>query len=91
MVMKKEMAAKLAGQLAEETYGPEGLELEWDKDEFEDLVVVVSRAAFDAVIARALEPAEPEATVNRPSVADKEATSHCMCRQRHERIWRAAP
>lgn len=55
---KEQLAAKLAGQLAEffseEVYGPEGPELDSDIDEFEDLAVLAARAAFDAVIARAL-------------------------------------
>lgn len=58
MATKEELAARLAGQLAEffaeEVYGPEGPELETDIDEFEDLAVLAARAAFDAVIARAL-------------------------------------
>lgn len=58
MATKEESAAKLTGQLAkffaEEVYGPEGPELDCDIDEFEDLAVLVARAAFDAVIARAL-------------------------------------
>jgi hypothetical protein len=58
MANKEELAAKLAGQLAEffseEVYGPEGPELDSDIDEFEDLAVLAARAAFDAVIARAL-------------------------------------
>lgn len=58
MANKEELAARLAGALAEffseEVYGPEGPELETDIDEFEDLAVLAARAAFDAVIARAL-------------------------------------
>ena len=58
MANKKEVAARLARQLAElfaeEVYGSEGPELETDIDEFEDLAVLAARAAFDAVIARAL-------------------------------------
>ena len=58
MAIKEELAAKLAGQLArvfsEEVYGPEGPELDCDIDEIEDLAVLAARAAFDAVIARAL-------------------------------------
>jgi hypothetical protein len=58
MAIKEELAARLAGQLAElfseEVYGPEGPELDSDIDEFEDLAVLAARAAFDAVIARAL-------------------------------------
>ena len=55
---KEVLAAKLPGQLAEvfstEVYGPEGPELDCDIDEIEDLAVLAARAAFDAVIARAL-------------------------------------
>lgn len=58
MANKEELAARLAGQLAEffseEVYGPEGPELDSDIDEFEDLAVLAARAAFDAVIARSL-------------------------------------
>lgn len=58
MAIKEELAARLAVQLAEffsdEVYGPEGPELDRDIDEFEDLAVLAARAAFDAVIARAL-------------------------------------
>jgi len=58
MAIKEELAAKLAGQLAvafaEELYGPEGPELDCDIDEIEDAAVIAARAAFDAVIARAL-------------------------------------
>ena len=58
MANKEELAAKLALQMAElfseEVYGPEGPELDSDIDEFEDLAVLAARAAFDAVIARAL-------------------------------------
>jgi len=59
MAIKGELAAKLAGQLAEslslEIYGPEGPDLDSDIDEIEELAVLAARAAFDAVIARALE------------------------------------
>lgn len=58
MANKEELAARLALQMAElfseEVYGPEGPELDSDIDEFEDLAVLAARAAFDAVIARAL-------------------------------------
>jgi hypothetical protein len=58
MAIKEKLAAKLAGQLAEtfseEVYGPDGPELDCDIDEIEDIAVLAARAAFDAVIARAL-------------------------------------
>jgi len=58
MAIKEELAAKLARQLAEtfseEVYGADGPELDCDIDEIEDLAVLAARAAFDAVIARAL-------------------------------------
>jgi len=58
MANREELAARLAGELAEffseEVYGPDGPELDSDMDEFEDLAVLAARAAFDAVIARAL-------------------------------------
>ena len=58
MANKEELAARLASQMAEffseEVYGPEGPELDSDMDEFEDLAVLAARAAFDAVIAKAL-------------------------------------
>ena len=58
MAIKEELAAKLAGQMAEffaeEVYGAEGPEVDCDIDEIEDLAVLAARAAFDAVIARAL-------------------------------------
>jgi hypothetical protein len=59
MAIKEQLAAKLAGQLAEtfsaEVYGPDGPELDCDIDEIEELAVLAARAAFDAVIARALQ------------------------------------
>jgi hypothetical protein len=58
MAIKETLAAKLALQLAEtlseEVYGTEGPDLDCDIDEIEDLAVLAARAAFDAVIARAL-------------------------------------
>lgn len=58
MAIKEELAARLAGQMAEvfseEIYGEEGPALDRDIDEIEDLAVLAARAAFDAVIARAL-------------------------------------
>jgi hypothetical protein len=58
MAIKEDLAAQLAGQMAaaiaEEIYGSEGPELDCDIDEIEDLAVLAARAAFDAVIARAL-------------------------------------
>ena len=44
----------MADFFSEEVYGPEGPELDSDMDEFEDLAVLAARAAFDAVIAKAL-------------------------------------
>lgn len=59
MATKEELAAKLARQMADvfskEIYGPEGPELDCDIDQIEDAAVLAARAAFDAVIARALE------------------------------------
>ena len=58
MAIKEEIAARLAGQMAElfaeEIYGPEGPALDSDIDEIEDVAVLAARAAFDATIARAL-------------------------------------
>lgn len=58
MAKKEELMVRLAIQMAEvfseEVYGSEGPELDSDIDEFEDLAVLAARAAFDAVIARAL-------------------------------------
>ena len=58
MATKEELASKLAAQLAEtfaqEIYGPDGPDLDCDIDAMEDAAVLVARAAFDAVIARAL-------------------------------------
>lgn len=55
---KEDLGARLAGQLAEslseEVYGLQGLELDCDIDECEDLAVLAARAVFAAVIARAL-------------------------------------
>lgn len=59
MAIREELAAKLAGQMAEvfseEVFGPEGPDLDCDINEIEELAVLSARAAFDAVIARALE------------------------------------
>ena len=59
MAIKEELAARLAGQMArvfsEGVYGSEGPDLDCDIDEIEELAVLSARAAFDAVIARALE------------------------------------
>lgn len=59
MAIKEELAAKLAGQMADvfsqEIYGTDGPALDCDIDQIEDLAVLAARAAFDAVIARALE------------------------------------
>lgn len=58
MAIKEELAAKLvmevADKLAREVYGDEGPELDTDIDEIEDLAVLAARAAFDAVIRKAL-------------------------------------
>jgi len=58
MARKEELAATLAGKLAEgfseEAFGPDGPELDCDIDEIEEAAVLAARAAFDAVIARAL-------------------------------------
>ena len=59
MATKEELASKLAGELAklfsDEVYGAEGCPLDADIDEIEDNAVLAAKAAFDAVIARALE------------------------------------
>jgi hypothetical protein len=58
MATREELASSLAGRLAEtfsqEVFGPEGPGLDCDIDEMEDLAVLAARAAFDAVIARAM-------------------------------------
>lgn len=58
MAHKGELAAALAAKLAEvfssEAFGPDGPPLDCDMDEIEDAAVLAARAAFDAVIARAL-------------------------------------
>ena len=58
MAIKEALASKLAFQLADsfakEVYEPDGPDLACDIDEIEDLAVLAARAAFDAVIARAL-------------------------------------
>ena len=59
MATIQELAARLAVRMAEdfsaEVYGPEGTPLDADIDSIEDHAVLAARAAFDAVIARALE------------------------------------
>jgi hypothetical protein len=59
MAIKEELAAKLAGQMAEVfskgIYGDDGPDLDCDIDQIEDVAVLAARAAFDAVIAQALE------------------------------------
>ena len=58
MATKQELASSLAGEMAEvfsaEVYGPEGPPLDTDIDAIEDNAVLAARAAFDAVIAKAL-------------------------------------
>jgi hypothetical protein len=57
MAIKEALASKLAAQaeaFAGEVYGPDGPDLDCDIDEIEDIAVLAARAAFDAVIARAL-------------------------------------
>jgi hypothetical protein len=58
MACKEDVAATLAGRLAEafseEAFGPDGPELDCDIDEIEEAAVLAARAAFDAVIAQAL-------------------------------------
>lgn len=58
MATNQELAARLARRLAEdfseEVYGPEGTPLDADIDSIEDNAVLAAKAAFDAVIARAL-------------------------------------
>jgi len=59
MAIKDELVARLAKRFAEavaaEVYGPEGCPLDADIDSIEDNAVLAAKAAFDAVIARALE------------------------------------
>jgi hypothetical protein len=59
MATKDELVSKLAGEMAklfsDEVYGAEGCPLDADIDEIEDNAVLAAKAAFDAVIARALE------------------------------------
>jgi hypothetical protein len=59
MATKEELAAKVAGQMADvfsqEIYGAEGPDLDCDIDQIEDVAVLAARAAFDAVIAKALQ------------------------------------
>jgi hypothetical protein len=59
MATKEEILGRLGGELAElftkEFFGPDGPALDSDIDELEDVAVLAARAAFDAVIARALE------------------------------------
>jgi len=59
MATKDELVSKLAGEMAksfsDEIYGAEGCPLDADIDEIEDHAVLAAQAAFDAVIARALE------------------------------------
>ena len=59
MATKEEFASKLAGEMAtlfsDEIYGAEGCPLDADIDEIEDNAVLAAQAAFDAVIARAIE------------------------------------
>ena len=59
MAIKEETAAKFARQMADvfskEIYGDQGPDLDCDIDQIEDVAVLAARAAFDAVIARALE------------------------------------
>ena len=59
MANKEDLAAKLAREMAsvfnKEIYGDEGPHLDTDIDQIEDVAVIAARAAFDAVIAQALE------------------------------------
>ena len=48
-------ALELARQLAEEVYGPEGPAMDSSIDDIEEVAAQAIRAAFDGVIARALE------------------------------------
>jgi len=48
-------ALELARQLAEEVYGPEGPAMDSSIDDLEEVAAQAVRAAFDGVIARALE------------------------------------
>ncbi len=58
MAKKEELAAELAGAFADAVahkfYGSKGPALDCDIDEMEDLAVLAARAAFDAVLAKAL-------------------------------------
>ena len=59
MATKEELATKLARQMgnvfSQEIFGSEGPDLDCDIDQIEDVAVLAARAAFDAVIAQALE------------------------------------
>jgi hypothetical protein len=59
MATKEELAATVARRMADTfaqgIYGPKGPALDCDIDEIEEAAVLAARAAFDAVIARALE------------------------------------
>ena len=89
--MKEELAARLTKQMAElfseEIYGPEGPALDCDIDEFEDLAVLVGRAAFDAVIARALELQCQQLADRIPCPdCDRECPVQCEKRTIHGRM-----
>lgn len=59
MAIKQQLIAKLAREMGEvfsrEIYGEEGPPLDTDIDEIEDHAVLAAKAAFDAVIAQALQ------------------------------------
>ena len=58
MATKEQLAMELAQEMAEvfskKIYGMEGPPLDSDIDEIEDMAVLAAKAAFDAVIAKAL-------------------------------------
>lgn len=50
----KQFADQLAEIFSQELYGPDGPDLDCDVDQLEEIAVNAARAAFDAVLARAL-------------------------------------
>lgn len=76
MVTKEELALELAATLAEKmaqgAFGPDGPELDCDIDDIEDVAVLAARAAFDAVLARALQ-------LQNQRLPDKLRCPTCSC------------
>lgn len=79
MAGKEELAAKLAGEMANvfsrEIYGTDGPDLDCDIDQIEDVAVLAARAAFDAVIARALELQNQQLPEKLPCPSCRTSTS----------------